>query len=198
MNLFDPGYYTEHDLRDAGFRAIGRNVRIAKNNTIIGLANISIGDNVRIDGYCALVAAGSGWLTMGSHIHIGGWCYLSAGDGIKLGDFCGLSQGTRVYSRTDNYNGECLTGPTVPASYTNVIAGPVKIGRHAIIGSGTVVMPRVTIGNGVAVGALSFVNQDLDAWSIYGGNPIRRIKDRSTKLCYLEDQLKNEANKLPA
>ena len=40
MNPFNPGYYNEDDLKDAGFKAIGRNVQIAKNNTIIGIENI--------------------------------------------------------------------------------------------------------------------------------------------------------------
>ena len=97
---FNPGYYTEDELRAAGFKSVGTNVRVAKNNTIIGPENISIGDNVRVDGYCAIVAAREGWLRIGSYVHIGGWCYLSAGDGIAMDDFCGPSQGVRIYSRT--------------------------------------------------------------------------------------------------
>jgi len=60
--MFDPGYYNERDLREAGFKSIKKNVSIAKNCTIIGLSNISIGNNVRIDGYCSIIAAGLTWL----------------------------------------------------------------------------------------------------------------------------------------
>ena len=191
-NPFNPGYYTEDDLRHAGFKSIGKNVRIAKNNTIIGLENIVIGSNVRIDGECAISAAGEGWLNIGSYIHIGGWCYLSAGEGIKMEDFSGLSQGVRVYSRTDDYSGKHLTNPTVPERYTGITRGPVVLGRHVIIGSGSVILPNVTVGEGTSVGALSLVTKDTEIWGVYFGSPAKRIKGRSKRLLELEEDLKNE------
>lgn len=192
MNPFNPAYYSEDDLRQAGFKSIGKNVRIAKNCTIIGLENIEIGDNVRIDGYCTIIAAGDGWVKLGSHIHIGGYCLLSAGDGIRLNDFSGLSQGVRLYSRTDDYSGKHLTNPTVPEKYTGVSRGTVTLGRHVIVGSGSVVLPKVTIGDGSAVGALSLVMKSLEPWGIYFGSPAKRIKERSKQLLELEEQLLQE------
>jgi galactoside O-acetyltransferase len=191
-NPFDPGYYTEGELKNAGFKAIGRNVRIAKNCTIIGLENITIGDNVRIDGYCSIIAAGQGWLNIRSFIHIGGYCLLSAGDGIELEDFCGLSHGVRIYSRTDDYTGKHLTNPTVPEKYTGITHGTVTLGRHVIIGSGTVILPKVSIGEGSSVGALSFVHKSLEPWGIFFGCPVQRLKDRSKRLLELEIDLKQE------
>ncbi|MCX7001897.1 MAG: acyltransferase [bacterium] len=191
-NPFNPGYYNEKELAEFGFKAVGTNVQIAKNCTIIGLSNISIGSNVRIDGYCAIVAAGSGSLSIGSFIHIGGWCYLSAGDGITMEDFSGLSQGGRIYSRTDDYSGKCLTNPTVPDRFTGVKHGPVTLKRHVVIGSGTVILPKVTIGEGSSVGALSLVIQSLDPWGVYLGCPAKRLWDRSKRLLELESELMKE------
>ncbi len=193
MNPFNPGYFSEDELASAGFKLIGRNVRIARNCTIIGLENISIGDNVRIDGYSALVAAGTGFLNIGSYVHIGGWCYLSAGDGIQMDDFTGLSQGVRIYSRSDDYSGHSLTNPTVPAKYTNVKSGPVTLGRHVIVGSGSVILPGVEIGEGSAVGALSLVVKSLSPWGVYFGSPARRLKSRSKRLLELESELRQES-----
>lgn len=191
-NPFSPGYYNEHELRDVGFKAIGRNVQIAKNCTIMGLENIEIGDNVRIDGYCAIIAAGQGWLKIGSYIHIGGNCFLSASDGINIGDFSGLSQGVRIYSRSDDYTGKHLTNPVVPKKYTGVTGGAVTLGRHVIIGSGTVILPDVSIGDGSSVGALSLVTKNLVAWGVYFGSPVKRLKNRSKKLLELEAELMRE------
>ena len=73
MNPFDVGFFTEHELKKFGFKNLGKNISIAKNCTIIGLGNISIGDNVRIDGYTTIVASGNGFLNLGSFIHIGGY-----------------------------------------------------------------------------------------------------------------------------
>lgn len=191
-NLFDPGYYTEHELKEAGFKKIGHNVKIAKTSTIIGLENISIGNNVRIDGYCSIIAAGQGWLTIGSFIHIGGYCLLIAGDGISMQDFSGLSQGVRIYSRTDDYSGQYLTNPTVPEKYTGISRGVVTLGKHAIIGSGSIILPKVTVGEGSSVGALSLVNRSLEPWYIYVGCPAKKLKERSKRILELEAQLMDE------
>lgn len=193
QNPFDPGYFTDDELVEFGFKRVGADVRIAKNCTIIGLENIEIGDHVRIDGYCTIVAADGGHLRIGSYIHIGGYCALFAGAGIVMADFSGLSQGVRVYSRSDDYSGNHLTNPTVPSTYTGVTEGEVVVERHVIVGSGTVILPKITIGEGAAVGALSLVTQSLDGWAIYSGSPAKRLKSRSTRVLELERQLRAES-----
>ncbi|WP_313083965.1 acyltransferase [Pulveribacter sp.] len=192
MNPFDPGYYTEQDLQKAGFKSLGRHVRIAKNCTIVGLENIAIGDHVRIDGFTTLAAHGCGWLDIGSHIHIGGYCFLAAGHGIQMRDFSGLSQGVRIYSQTDDYSGGSLTNPTVPEKYKNTTKGAVALGRHVIIGSGSVVLPGVCIEEGSAVGAQSLVNKSLPPWGIFFGSPVKRLKSRSKRLLELESQFNRD------
>lgn len=197
MTPFDIGYYDERTLREFGFKSLGENVRIAKNCTIVGIQNIEIGDNVRIDGYCSIIVAGKGWLKLGSYIHIGGYCYLGASEGIEIKDFAGLSQGVRLYSRSDDYSGNYMTNPTVPQKYTSIVCGPVIIEKHVIIGSGSVVLPNVTIGEGAAIGALSFVNRSLSAWGMYFGSPLKKLPDtvRSRKLLDLEAALNKENRK---
>ena len=186
--FFETGYYNEVDLEGAGFKRIGRNVRIAKNCTIAGLENISIGDNVIIDAYCTIVAVDKGFLNIGSYVHIGGYCLLSAGDGIVFHDFSGLSQGVKIYSRTDDYTGKYLTNPTVPEQYTGLTKGRVEIQSYVVIGAQSVILPCVTIEEGTSVGALSLVNRNLPGWGIYFGNPLKKIGIRSKEL------LKHRAN----
>ena len=79
-----------------------------------------------------------------------------------------------------------MTNPTVPALYTNVQHSPVKIGKHVIVGSGCVVLPGVTLEDGVAIGALSLVNKDCDAFQVYAGIPAKKIAPRSKQLLELE------------
>lgn len=198
INPFDHGYYSDQELQQFGFKAIGTNVTIAKNATIIGLENISIGDNVRIDGYTLLIAPGSGWITLGSFIHIGSHCILLAGDGVAMGDFSTLSHGVRIFSRSDDFSGEYMTNPTVPSKYTGVTGGTVSLGRHAIIGSSTVILPRVVIGEGSAVGALSLVKHNLGAWGMYCGTPAKRIGDRSRGLLRLEAEFLDGLSQRPS
>ncbi len=187
-NPFNQGYFESEELRKFGFKSVGENVKIAKNTTIIGLNNISLGNNIRIDGN-VVIAAYSGSLTLGNYIHIGGGCYLGCAGGITMGDFSGLSQGISIYSGTDDYTGKSLTNPTVPHKYLKVKLAPVVLGKHVIVGSGSVILPGVTIGEGSSVGALSLVTKSLDEWGVYFGAPAKKLKARSKDMLKLESEL---------
>lgn len=190
--LFGPTHYTEHDLANEGFKHLGSNVRIAKNCTIIGAENIAIGDNVRIDGYCTLVATGQSFINLGSFIHIGGYCSVLAAEGVTIDDLSTLSWGVRVFTRSDDFSGSCLTNPTVPSKYTGVKGGTVRLAKHVIVGANSVILPKVSLGEGAAVGGMSMVSNNLDEWGIYSGVPAKRIKDRKRDLLELEKALKRE------
>ena len=66
------------------------------------------------------------------------------------------------------------------------------MGRHVIIGSGSVVFPGVKIAEGCSVGALSLVNKSTEPWGIYVGNPARRVKLRKQDLLLEEKRYLNE------
>jgi galactoside O-acetyltransferase len=70
----------------------------------------------------------------------------------------------------------------VDESKTNVIGGMVSIQKYAQVGAGCVIMPMLTIEEGVAVGAMSLVNENLKAWNIYAGIPARIIRKRGNNL----------------
>lgn len=190
--MFNNGYYSEDEIRNY-FKSVGKNVLVSKNCTIIGAENIEIGDNVRIDDYCCIMATGDeASLKIGSYVHIAAYCYISAKNGVVMEDFTGISQGVRIYSNSDDYSGAFLTNPTVPEKFTNATGGTVTLKKHAIVGSGSVILPRVTIHEGTSVGALSLVTKDLKEWSIYFGSPAKRLKARYKNLLDLESKLKNE------
>lgn len=184
-NPFLPGYWDETDLARFGFKSVGKHVQVAKDCTIVGVQNISLGDHVRIDGP-TLLSAASGYIHIGSFVHIGGGCSLGGGGGITLEDFSGLSQGVRLYSVSDDYSGKTLTNPCVPARYKSVHAAAVTLGRHVIVGSNSVVLPGVTLGEGASVGALTLVSRSLEPWGVYFGTPARRLRARDRALLALE------------
>ena len=192
-NPFDPGYYNTADLRQFGFKHVGENVKISKDTTIMGLHNISLANNIRIDGNVVIIAS-AGTLDLGSWIHIGAGCYIGCAGNIAMEDFSGLSQGVRIYSGTDDYSGLSLTNPTIPRKFLNTKIAPVYLKKHAIIGSGTVILPGVIIGEGSSVGALSLVTKSLDDWGVYFGCPVKKLKNRSKRLLGLEADFKKELN----
>ena len=54
---------------------------------------------------------------------------------------------------------------------------PVKIGKGCSIGTDTLLMPGVTIGDGAIVGAGSLVTKDIPAWTIAIGRPAKVVKE---------------------
>ena len=189
-NPFDTEYYNSDELRRFGFNSIGENVHIAKNCTIIGLKNINIADNVRIDSG-TIITANSGFFNIKSYVHIAAGCYFNANGGIILNDFSGISCGVRIYSSSDDFSGNYLTGPLCAKEFRNVKQGSVIISKHAVIGTTSVILPGCTVGVGSTVGALSLVIKNLEDWGIYCGIPCKKIKTRSKKLLQLEDNMKN-------
>jgi len=179
--------YTTQELKSLGFASVGSNVLISRQASFYGTARISIGDNVRIDDFCVL-SAGAGGITIGSHIHIAVYSSIIGAGSVTLNDFCNISSRVSIYSSNDDYSGEYMTNPMVDACYTNVSHAPVVIGKHVIVGSGSIVLPGVTLGDGCAVGALSLVTKSLDAWGVYVGQPAKYIKARSCDLLALEEK----------
>ena len=198
MSSLDTGYYTESELAQLGVAAYGAEVSISRNCAIIGAQNVRIGSHVRIDDY-VVISAGSGSLLAGNHVHIAAGAYLGCAGGITLADFSGISHGAKVYSASDDYSGAALTNPTVPKKYLNVDVAPVLLGRHAIIGAGSIVLPGVILSEGTAVGAMTLIKRGFktDDWAVYFGAPARKVADRSKALLALEAALLAEELQAP-
>lgn len=172
-------FYSEEELKTLGLKAYGTNVLISKKCSIYSPGKISLGNNVRIDDFCIL----SGKITIHNYVHISAYASMFAGDsGIEVDDFVAVSSRNAIYAESDDYSGESMVNPMVPDACRMVECAPVYIGKHSIIGSGGTILPGVTIGEGVAVGAMSLINHDLQAWTKYAGIPCKRIGARSKNL----------------
>ncbi len=187
------GFLSDSELKRIGFRHVGKNVRISSKASFYNPANISIGDNSRIDDFC-IVSAGSGGISIGRYVHIGCHSYLLGQGAITLEDFSGVSGRVAVYSSNDDYSGSFLVGPTVPERYRNVSYGPVVLRKHAIVGAGSVILPNVEIGVGAVVGAMSLVKHDCSEFGVYAGIPVKKIKERKQDLLELAKEFLNAEN----
>ena len=127
-------------------------------------------------------------MRIGKYCHVACYTALFAAAGIIMEDFSGLSGHCVVYSKSDDYSGETMSNPTVLEKYKNTKSGLVILMKHVLVGHGVTIMPGVTIGEGTAIGAKSFVNKDCDPWSIYAGIPARKVGERSKNLLKLEEE----------
>ena len=69
MKCLGGNFLSENELKDLGYKSLGKNVLISNRAGIYGLENISIGSNVRIDDYCVIIATGE--LQIKNHVNVG-------------------------------------------------------------------------------------------------------------------------------
>ena len=77
---------------------------------------------------------------------------------------------------------------------------PVHIGRNCWIGAGAVILPGVTLGDNVVVGAGSIVTKDLPSNVVAVGNPckvLREVGERDREFYFKERRIDWEALGLP-
>ncbi|HLX53336.1 MAG TPA: hypothetical protein VKR58_05320 [Aquella sp.] len=184
-------YLTKEQLQLLNFKYLGNNVKISDKASIYNPQNIYLDDNCRIDDFCIL-SAGVNGIHIGKYVHIAAYACLIGAAEIYLNDFSGISSRVSIYSSNDDYSGEFLCHPTVPDWCRNVYTAPVFFDKHAIVGSGSVILPGAKLCVGVVIGALSLVpgNRKYDEFMVYAGIPVKQIKKRKQDLISLEKKLR--------
>jgi len=96
---------------------------------------------------------------LGYKTDIGTFTYINAKYGVVVEDFVQIGSHCSLYS----------------ISTIDDKKGPILLKRNCRIGSHSVIMPGVTIGENAVIGACSFVNRDIPANVIAAGVPVRVI-----------------------
>ena len=147
--------------------------------TLVGLEQIEIGADTLLAAGLTLAAvpesleqAGGGPLIrIGDRVWSAPGLSIVAHRSIEVGDDVWF--GPRVYI-TDA--GHDPSDPSVPIGHRMEPAEPVRIGAGSWLGAGVVVLPGVTIGEHVTVGAGSVVCDDLPSHSVAVGSPARVVR----------------------
>jgi len=173
-------------------KSCGRGVKIHPLAKIANPHMVEIDDYSIVDDF-VLIAGGKG-VSIGKFVHISSFCSIIGGGILRMEDFSGLSAGCRIITGTDDFSGRSLTNPCVPKKYKPYLnEGIVKIGRHVILGTNTVVHQNVSIGNYSATGSNTVIFKDLDQSGIFVGAPARRVGKRQVgDLQLLEKKLLEE------
>jgi dTDP-4-amino-4,6-dideoxy-D-glucose acyltransferase len=179
-------WLTNKELIEMGFGSLGRNLLLSSKGSYYNTKNIYLGDNVRIDDFC-IVSAGEGGIRIGRNVHISAFASIVGQAPIDFEDFSGISNKVAVFSSTDDFV-RGMTNPTIPDRFRRLKHLPVRLGKHAVVGSNSVLLPGSELGEGTSVGALSVVRGKLDPWSVYMGNPVKRIMARSRGIIDLEKE----------
>jgi galactoside O-acetyltransferase len=171
------------------FAEVGDNVLISTRAVFYQPEMMRFGENSRVDDFCLL----SGAVTLGRNVHLAAFSHVAGGSaGVVFDDFSGCAYGCHVLTQSDDYSGSSLTNPTVPHHFKNETFAAVRIGRHAILGTGTIVLPGCDVGDGVSTGAGTVITRPLEEWTIYVGQPARAVAPRSKDLLQLEAEYRRE------
>jgi hypothetical protein len=72
---------------------------------------------------------GAAWISDHQHAHIGDSVFIAAKAGFE--NFANIAHGARIYTINDDYSGEHLMGPTIPAELLSLSPGDVFMQEHA-------------------------------------------------------------------
>jgi len=104
-------------------------------------------------------------LQLGKYTDIGAFSYINAKYGVVIENNVQIGSHCSIYSVS-----------TIDEKY-----GKVTLKKNSCLGSHSLVMPGVTIGENSVVGAFSFVNKDIPANCLAMGIPAKVIKKLTKK-----------------
>jgi len=105
-------------------------------------------------------------LKLGYKADIGAFTYINAKNGVTIEDYVQIGSHCAIYSISTIDNKE----------------GTVILKKNCKIGSHSIIMPGVTVGENSIAGAFSFVNTDIPANVVAAGIPAKVIKKIKSNL----------------
>ncbi|MDA9816926.1 acetyltransferase [Alphaproteobacteria bacterium] len=104
-------------------------------------------------------------------LHIGVCEYVSIGENTLFGSDCLIMDHSHGC-----YKGQKSSNPNTAPNERDLFSKPIKIGKNCWFGDKVSILPGVTVGNGVVIGAGSVVTHDLPANIVAVGSPAKVIK----------------------
>lgn len=160
-------------FRRRDFKKIGRYVVIEAGVLVFHPENIEIGDNVYIGHQTILKGYYREKMIIGSGTWIGQQCFFHSAGGIEIGENVGIGPGVKIL--TSYHQNEGVSKPII-ASKT--VSKKVIIKQGSDIGINSVIMPGVTVGQEVQIGAGAVVTKDVPDGEVWAGVPAKKLRKR--------------------
>ena len=128
-------------------------------------------------GKCRFIVKNKAVLKIGYNTRIHGSCIhcyqsISIGNNVLIAANCQIIESNGHDLSFENVKNRINTQGKIK---------PIILGDNVWLGTGVVVLPGVTIGEGSVISANSLVSMNIPPFSLAGGNPIKIIKDYSNK-----------------
>jgi acetyltransferase-like isoleucine patch superfamily enzyme len=110
-------------------------------------------------------------LTLGDRVGLSS-SVIVAGNSIEIGEGTIFGAGSMVLDNDFHVLGPEFSWLTEYSKNSK----PIKIGRGCFIGTRSIILKGVTLGDRVVIGAGSVVTKDVPAYSVAAGNPARVVR----------------------
>jgi acetyltransferase-like isoleucine patch superfamily enzyme len=168
-------YYFFRGLK-AFFYLKNFSVDIGKNVLFSGqIFDVSIGKNVTIYPNVVFEFANTAKFIVGDNSLISYGVIISCKKSIAIGQDVQIGEYTSIRDSTHTYK-----DLSTPMKYAKDLYDEIIICDNVWIGRGCIIMPGTIIEDGVVVGANSVVKGLLERNKIYGGNPVKFLKSRTS------------------
>ena len=162
----------QFDLKQ--FSKLGKGVVFESGVLVFHPENIEISDKVYIGHYTILKGYYQNKMIIGSNTWIGQQCFFHSAGGLTVGRNVGIGPGVKIISSL-----HADEGIHIPILYSRIEFAPVVVEDDCDIGIGSIILPGVTLGRGVQVGAGAVVTRDVEPYSVVTGIPARVVRTRN-------------------
>jgi acetyltransferase-like isoleucine patch superfamily enzyme len=140
------------------------------------MASVAIGSRVVVRSrvyFEALAPPGAVVIRLGDDVHCGNGVRLVAVNGIEVGDRCTVGHGVTLADTIHDYK----AAPDEPFHAVSLKLGrKLRLEDGAMVGNNCVVAGGITIGSGSIIAPNTFLNRDVPAGCLVGGNPARILR----------------------
>ena len=107
-------------------------------------------------------------LTVGNNVWIGEGVWIDNLAPVAIADNVCISQGAMLLCGNHDFT----------RSTFDLIVGEITLEQGSWVGAKATVCPGVTVGIGAVLAVGSVASHNLDAWSVYRGNPAVKVRQR--------------------
>lgn len=136
--------------------------------------HVEMGDRCRFRNDVTLRTHGNGRIIFGNRSGLSWGCTAEAWELIQIGNYTAIAEFSYLCDSLP-----VLKGDPRAAGACERITKPIFIGDNVFVGSGCIICPGVTIGDGAVVGPFSTVTRDVGPLEIWAGTPARRLGHRT-------------------
>jgi acetyltransferase-like isoleucine patch superfamily enzyme len=155
------------------FASIGENVVIEPGVLVFHPESIALGSNIYIGHNAILKGYFKNALTIGENTWIGQNCFLHSAGNIRIGRNVGIAPHVKILTSRHKEQGIDLA-----ILFSDLEFAEVNIEDDCDIGIGSTILPGVSIGRGVQIGAGSVVTKSIPEFSVAFGVPAQVVRSR--------------------